>query len=98
MAVLANLAKSTPPPVKVAMDVKELTNTTKLSWEKPVTGKVKGYHILYRETDSPVWTDRIFTTETSYTVPLSKDNYFFAVQSISQTGNTSLPVAPQISR
>ncbi len=98
MAVLANLAKSTPPPVKVAMDVKELTNTTKLSWEKPVTGKVKGYHILYRETDSPVWTDRIFTTETSYTVPLSKDNYFFAVQSISQTGNTSLPVVPQISR
>ncbi len=98
MAVLANLAKSTPPPVKVAMDVKELTNTTKLSWEKPVTGKVKGYYILYRETDSPVWTDRIFTTETSYTVPLSKDNYFFAVQSISQTGNASLPVVPQISR
>ncbi|HAV02075.1 MAG TPA: peptidase M28 [Chryseobacterium sp.] len=98
MAVLANLAKSTPPPVKVAMDVKELTNTTKLTWEKPVTGKVKGYHILYRETDSPVWTDRIFTTETSYTVPLSKDNYFFAVQSISETGNASLPVVPQISR
>ncbi len=98
MAVLANLAKSTPPPVKVAMDVKELTNTTKLSWEKPVTGKVKGYHILYRETDSPVWTDRIFTTETSYTVPLSKDNYFFAVQSISENGNASLPVVPQISR
>ncbi len=98
MAVLANLAKSTPPPVKVAMDVKELKNTTKLSWEKPVAGKVKGYHILYRETDSPVWTDRIFTTETSYTVPLSKDNYFFAVQSISENGNASLPVVPQISR
>jgi hypothetical protein len=98
VAVMANLAKSTPPPVNVLMDVKELTNSTKLMWEKPATGTVKGYNILYRETSSPVWTDKIFTTETTYTVPVSKDNFIFAVQSVSTTGNESLPVIPKISR
>jgi hypothetical protein len=98
VAVMANLAKSTPPPVNVLMDVKELTNSTKLIWKKPVTGTVKGYNILYRETSSPVWTDKIFTTETTYTVPVSKDNFIFAVQSVSTMGNESLPVIPKISR
>lgn len=98
IAVMANLAKSAPPPQNVLMDVKELSNLTHLKWEKPATGKVKGYNILYRETDSSVWTHRIFTTATSYTVPLSKDNFLFAVQSISTDGNESLPVIPQVSR
>ncbi|WP_226063732.1 M28 family metallopeptidase [Kaistella polysaccharea] len=98
VAVMANLAKSTPPPVNVLMDVKELSNSTKLMWEKPSSGKVKGYNILYRETDSSVWTNKIFTTENSYTVPLSKDNFIFAVQSVSQSGNESLPVVPKVSR
>ena len=98
VAVLANLAKSPPQPQKVLMDVKELSNSTKLSWEKPLSGKVKGYNVLYRETDRPVWTHKIFTTETTYTVPLSKDNFIFAVQTVSSTGNESLPVIPQVFR
>ncbi|MDP2455008.1 MULTISPECIES: M20/M25/M40 family metallo-hydrolase [unclassified Kaistella] len=98
VAVLANLAKSTPQPLNVLMDVKELSNSTKLSWEKPNSGKVKGYQVLIRETSSPVWTERIFTTEASITIPLSKDNYLFAVESISTSGNQSLPVIPKVSR
>ena len=98
VAVMANLAKSTPAPINVLMDVKELSNSTKLTWEKPATGKLKGYNILVRETDSPVWTERIFTTETSYTIPLSKDNFIFAVQSISGEGNQSLPIIPEVAR
>lgn len=98
VAVLANLAKATPQPENVLMDVKELSNSTKLSWEKPTSGKVKGYNILIRETSSPVWTEKIFTTETSYTIPLSKDNYLFGVQSMSASGNQSLPVIPKVSR
>ncbi len=47
-----------------------------------------------RETTSPVWQKKIFTTETDVKVPYSKDNYFFAVQSVSETGNESLPVLP----
>ncbi|KIA84979.1 peptidase M28 [Kaistella solincola] len=98
VAVMANLAKSTPPPVNVLMDVKDLSNSTKLTWEKPATGTVKGYNVLYRETSNPVWTDKNFTTETTYMVPLSKDNFIFAVQSVSSSGNESLPVIPKISR
>ena len=98
IAVLSNLAKSTPAPENVVMDVKELSNSTKLSWEKPIAGKVKGYNILIRETDSSTWTQRIFTTETSFTVPLSKDNFLFAVESVSMSGNASLPMIPKVSR
>lgn len=98
VSVMANLAKSTQPPINVLMDVKELSNDTKLSWEKPISGKIKGYNILVRETDSSVWTTRTFTTETSFTVPLSKDNFFFAVESISTEGNNSLPIIPKVSR
>lgn len=98
IAVIANLAKAPQQPQKVLMDVKELSNKTKLSWEKPLTGNVKGYYILVRETDSSTWTEKIFTTETSKEIPYSKDNYLFAVQSISTEGNISLPLIPQISR
>ncbi|MBW8362200.1 MAG: M28 family metallopeptidase [Kaistella sp.] len=98
VAVLANLSKSPAKPENVLMDVKELSNTTKLSWEKPKTGKVKEYMILVRETDSSTWTERIFTKETSITIPYSKDNFLFAVQSVSESGNESLAVVPKISR
>ena len=98
IAVMVNLAKSTPPPTKVLMDVKELSNTTKLTWEKPSTGKIKGYQVLHRETDQPTWTNKIFTKDQTYTVPLSKDNFIFAVQSVSESGNESLPVIPGIAR
>ena len=98
VAVLANLAKSPQQPMNVKMDVRELTNSTALRWEKPEIGKVKGYNILIRETSSAVWTEKIFTTETSATVLYSKDNFLFAVQSVSENGNESLPVIPQVSR
>lgn len=98
VAVLANLAKSASKPENVKMDVKELSNSTKLTWDKPVSGKIKGYHILIRETDQSVWTERIFTSETSITIPYSKDNFLFAVQSLSADGNESLPVIPKIAR
>lgn len=98
IAVLANLAKSTSKPEKVEMDVKELTNSTTLHWEKPKSGIPAGYYVLARETDSPVWQKKIFTTGLSIKVPLSKDNYIFAVQTISQSGNLNVPVIPGIAK
>ncbi|KAA2222740.1 M20/M25/M40 family metallo-hydrolase [Chryseobacterium sediminis] len=98
IAVLANLAKSTSKPEKVEMDVKELTNSTTLHWEKPKAGTPAGYYVLARETHSPVWQKRIFTTGLSIKVPLSKDNYIFAVQTISQSGNLNVPVIPGIAK
>jgi hypothetical protein len=95
---LANLAKAPAMPQEVKVDVKNLTNFTVLNWQAPKTGKVKGYYILMRETTSPVWQKKIFTDQTTATLPYSKDNYFFAVQSVNETGNESLPVVPGIGR
>lgn len=98
IAALASLAKSAPQPEKVEIEVKELTNFTTLHWKKPATGKPVGYYILVRETESPVWQKRIFTKDFSIKIPLSKDNYIFAVQSVNETGNVSLPVIPGIAK
>lgn len=91
---LANLAKSPSMPQEVKVETKRLTNFTNLSWKAPKSGKVKGFYVLMRETTSAFWQKKIFTTETKMDIPYSKDNYFFAVQSVSEDGNESLPVVP----
>ena len=98
LATLANLAKAPPVPQSVMVDVKALTNSTYLYWKAPAAGKVKGYYVLLRETTSPTWQKKIFTSSTEMRLPYSKDNYFFAVQSISPDGNESLAVTPSVSR
>jgi hypothetical protein len=91
---LANLAKSPSMPQEVRIDARRLTNYTNLSWKAPKSGKVKGYNVLMRETTSPVWQKKIFTTSTTMDLPYSKDSYFFAVQSVSEENNEGLPVVP----
>jgi hypothetical protein len=93
---LANLAKAPAMPQEVRVDVRRLTNYTYLSWKAPKTGKVKGYYILMRETTSAFWQKKFFTTDLEYRLPYSKDNYFFAVQSVNETGNESLAVVPGV--
>jgi hypothetical protein len=95
---LANLAKAPPMPDSVKIETRRLTNSSSLTWQMPKTGKVKGYYILMRETTSPIWQRKFYTTQTEMTLPYSKDNYFFAVQSVSESGNESLPVVPGIAR
>ena len=98
LANLANLAKAPAMPQEVKVDVKELTNSTYLYWKAPETERVKGYFILMRETASPVWQKKIYTSNTSVRLPYSKDNYFFAVQSVSNDGNESLPTIPSLGK
>lgn len=98
LANLANLGKSAAVPNEVKIDVKKLSNTSYLYWNAPLHGKTTGYYVLVRETTSPVWQKKIFTKETKATLPYSKDNYFFAVQSVNETGNESLPVVPAVGR
>ena len=95
---LANLAKAPAAPEEVKIDVKKLGNTTYLSWEIPKSGKPKGYYVLMRETSSAVWQKKIYTEALEINLPYSKDNYFFAVQSVNEEGNESLPVVPRIGR
>lgn len=98
LSTLANLAKAPSMPQDVKIEVRNLTNSTTLNWKSPKNGKVKGYYVLMRETTSPVWQKKIFTAETTITIPYSKDNYFFAVQSVSESGNESLAVVPAVGR
>lgn len=94
LANLANLAKAPSMPQDVKVETKKLTNLTNLYWKAPASGKVKGYYILIRETTSAVWQKKIFCTDTKADIPYSKDNYFFAIQSVNEEGNESLPVVP----
>jgi len=96
LANLANLAKAPAMPEEVKIETRRLTNTSSLSWKAPKSGNTKGYYILLRETTSAFWQKKIFTTDLQYTLPYSKDNYFFAVQSVNETGNESLMVVPGI--
>ncbi|MEJ7828830.1 MAG: M28 family metallopeptidase, partial [Segetibacter sp.] len=98
LANLANLSKSPQLPQEVKVDVKNLTNSTFLYWKSPASGKAKGYYVLMRETASPKWQKKFYTTQTEMRLPYSKDNYFFAVQSVSEDGNEGLPVIPAIGR
>ena len=95
---LANLAKAPSVPEEVKIEVKNLSNETSLSWQPPKSGNVKGYYILMRETTSSVWQKKLFTTKHSMVLPYSKDNYFFAVQSVNESGNESLMVIPGLKR
>jgi Zn-dependent M28 family amino/carboxypeptidase len=98
LASLANLAKAPSMPQDVKIETRNLTNTSTLTWKAPANGSVKGYYVLIRETTSATWQKKIFTNQASYTLPYSKDNYFFAVQSINDAGNESLAVVPGVAR
>lgn len=98
LSTLSNLAKAPAMPQSVTIDVKTLTNNTILHWNVPANGNVAGYYVLLRETTSAVWQKKFFTTDTNMQLPYSKDNYFFAVQSVNADGNESLAAVPSVGR
>lgn len=93
---LTNLSKAPSMPEEVKIETKKLSNYTQLNWKAPKIGKVKGYYILMRETTSAFWQKKFFTSDLEIKLPYSKDNYFFAVQSVNESGNESLPVVPTV--
>lgn len=96
LSVLANLASAPAEPQNVGVITSDLTNRTKLKWDAPAAGqKPAGYYILMRETISPYWEKKFYVTDTAATLNYSKDNYFFAVQSVDAEGHESLPVFPK---
>jgi len=95
LATVANLALAPCEPANCGIIVSGLTNKTTLKWEVPSKGqKPSGYYILIRETWQPLWEKKIFVTGTEVTLPYSKDNYFFGIQSVSASGHESLAVFP----
>jgi hypothetical protein len=95
LATLANLASAPFEPSNCGIVISGLTNSTTLRWEAPVKGiKPAGYYLLLRETHQSFWEKKIFVTGTEITVPYSKDNYFFGIQSVDAAGHESIVVFP----
>lgn len=95
LAVMANLAMAPYEPANCGVVVSGLTNKTTLKWSDPEKGqKPAGYYILMRETYQPLWEKKIFVTGNEVTLPYSKDNYFFGIQSVDAAGHESLVVFP----
>ena len=94
LATAANMALSPFVPENVRItNASRLTNRIELAWQAPQSGKTpKGYYVLVRSTDISTWQRKIFIADTQISLPLSKDNYFFAVQSVDEEGHESLPV------
>lgn len=95
LAVLANLASAPMEPGNVGIKLSGMSNYSTLSWDKPEAGKEPaGYYLLMRETYQPLWQKKIYVKGTEITVPYSKDNYFFAIQSVDSEGHESIAVFP----
>ncbi len=93
LSTVMNLAYAPAAPQNVFTDASNLSNYSNISWQAPTIGiKPIGYYLLIRETDKSEWERKIFVEGESVVVPYSKDNYFFAVQAVSETGNESIAV------
>lgn len=94
LATLSNLGLSPKAPNNVGVKITELTNFSDLVWTAPEGKKIYGYNVLIRETSSSHWEKTFFVKDTFTSIPYSKDNYFFAIQSVDELGHASLPVFP----
>lgn len=95
LATIANLALAPFEPVNCVIITGRLTNKTTLRWESPSKGvKPSGNYILMRETYQPNWEKKIFVEGNEVTLPYSKDNYFFGIQSVDAQGHESIAVFP----
>ncbi|MDR2968398.1 MAG: M28 family metallopeptidase [Tannerellaceae bacterium] len=93
LSSVANLALAPSVPENVRQEVSGLTNYSTLRWDAPGQGKrPAAYYVLIRETDQSHWQTKVRVEGTELRLPYSKDNYFYAVQSVDAEGHESLPV------
>ena len=94
-ATLAELASAPGAPQKVRIETKDLVNDSTLVWEPPADGRAVGYEVLWRATSAPDWEhSQAVGKETRATLPVSKDNVIFAVESTDEAGHSSQPIVP----
>jgi len=98
IVTLASLARAPSSPTSVTLSTSGLSNLSVLNWRAPLyrASAVAGYDILIRETASSMWQYLVVAPAdaTTITIPYSKDNFIFAVQSFDAEGHRSLPVVP----
>jgi Zn-dependent M28 family amino/carboxypeptidase len=94
-ATLASLAAAPASPTNVKIETKELVNDSTLHWDAPADDRAAAYSVLWRSTSAPDWehSQRV-SNATRVTLPVSKDNVIFAVQSVDEAGHRSEPIVP----
>jgi Zn-dependent M28 family amino/carboxypeptidase len=91
-AAIVHLASAPGPTRRTRMLTKNLETTATLRWEAPADDDVAGYEILLRDTSAPTWQHVIDVgVATEKTLPVSKDNYFFAVRAYDRDGFRGVP-------
>ncbi|MDR2907066.1 MAG: M28 family metallopeptidase [Bacteroidales bacterium] len=90
LSVVSSLASAPSEPQNARIKINNSDNRSYLSWRAPQYGKVSGYYVLMRETTASQWQKKYFTTETELTLPYFRDNYFFGVQAIGESGTESM--------
>lgn len=89
-AALSSLSLAPAAPAKVQVRTAKLQNDTELVWQANAEPDLAGYRIVWRDTSAAEWQGSQFVGKaTEFTVPLSKDNYYFGVQAIDNDGNAS---------
>jgi len=89
-AALSSLSLAPAAPAKVQVRTAKLQNDTELVWQANAEPDLAGYRIVWRDTTAAEWQGSQFVGKaTEFTVPLSKDNYYFGVQAIDNDGNAS---------
>ncbi|GJI95790.1 aminopeptidase [Duganella caerulea] len=89
-AALSSLSLAPAAPAKVQVRTAKLQNDTELVWQANAEPDLAGYRIVWRDTTAAEWQGSQFVGKaTEFTVPLSKDNYYFGVQAIDNEGNAS---------
>ena len=93
LSTVMNLSLAPSVPAEVKIDLSSLSGESKITWRSPETGKKPdAYYLLIRETDKSQWERKILVKTNSIIVPLSRDNFFFGIQSVDNMGHESLPV------
>ncbi len=89
-AALMHLANAPSAPADTRIIVAGLDNDTTLRWSASPEPDVAGYEVMWRDTTSGLWQhSRDVGAATEARLPLSKDNWFFAVRAYDRDGYRS---------
>lgn len=90
IAAIVHLANAPSIPGRPRLVTKELATDTLIRWNASPEPDVAGYEIMIRETTAADWQRSVDAGDvTEIRLPMSKDNYFFAVRAYDQDGYRS---------